>query len=117
MPSSHKVVVIMFTDMVGYTALMEQDEKKALTLLRKNKEIHQLLFDQFNGNWLKKIGDGNLASFHSTLDAVYCGGQIIKQAEQIEGLNLSIGIHLGEVITPQKVLLKILLQEKFTVME
>jgi hypothetical protein len=38
----------MFTDIVGYTALMGKDEQKAFDLLRKNREIHQPLIKQFN---------------------------------------------------------------------
>ena len=40
---------IMFTDIVGYTQLMGQDEEKALSLLEKNREIHHLALEKYNG--------------------------------------------------------------------
>jgi adenylate cyclase len=39
MSSSRQLAAIMFTDIIGYTALMGDDEQKAFELLRKNREI------------------------------------------------------------------------------
>ena len=39
--ATHQLAAIMFTDIVGYTAIMGKDEHKALALLKKNKEIHE----------------------------------------------------------------------------
>ena len=60
----------MFTDIVGYTALMSKDEQAALTLLQKNRELQQSLAETHNGEFLKEMGDGTLLSFQSALDAV-----------------------------------------------
>jgi TolB-like protein len=88
----------MFTDIVGYTALMGDDEKKAFELLKKNRQIQQPLIKQYNGTWIKEIGDGVLASFHTVTDAVLCAGAIHQGCSKVEGLQLRIGIHLGEVV-------------------
>lgn len=93
----HKLAAIMFTDIVGYSKLMGEDENKALTLLKKNKEIHQRLIAQYNGELLKEIGDGVLASFPSVSDAVYCAGAIQKTMADVQ-IELKIGIHEGEVV-------------------
>jgi class 3 adenylate cyclase len=45
----------MFTDIVGYTALMGSDEDKAFQLLRKNREIQRSLIKKYRGEWLKEI--------------------------------------------------------------
>ena len=95
--ATRQLAAIMFTDIVGYTALMGRDEQKALALLKKNKEIHERLITQYNGKLLKEIGDGILASFNSVSGAVYCAGAIQKAAS-VEDLNLRIGIHEGEVV-------------------
>jgi adenylate cyclase len=50
---------------VGYTSLKGNDEKHALTILRKNKEIHQAAISRFDGKWLKEMGDGILVSFQT----------------------------------------------------
>jgi adenylate cyclase len=62
MPSKRRLAVIMFTDVVGYTSLMGEDEEMALNLLRKNKEIHHRLLKQYDGRFLKEMGDGILSS-------------------------------------------------------
>ncbi|MBD0284219.1 MAG: hypothetical protein ICV79_02210, partial [Flavisolibacter sp.] len=46
----------MFTDIVGYTALMGEDEEKAFDLLRKNKQLQRPLIEQYNGRWIKELG-------------------------------------------------------------
>ena len=63
MPHSHQLAAIMFTDVVGYTALMAEDEQKAFELLKKNRTLQRPLIEHFGGKWLKEIGDGVLASF------------------------------------------------------
>ena len=88
----------MFTDIVGYTALMGEDEQKAFELLRKNRQIQQPIIKQFNGTWIKEMGDGVLASFHTVTDAVLCAIAIQQACGNIPDLKLRIGIHLGEVV-------------------
>jgi TolB-like protein/class 3 adenylate cyclase len=98
MSQTRQLAAIMFTDIVGYTALMGKDEQKAFELLRKNREIHKPLIKQFHGTWIKELGDGVMASFHTVTDAVFCAAAIHQACSKIEGLQLRIGIHLGEVI-------------------
>ena len=39
----------MFTDIVGYTALMGSDEDQAFEVLAKNREIHKQLVEKYKG--------------------------------------------------------------------
>jgi TolB-like protein/Tfp pilus assembly protein PilF len=87
----------MFTDIVGYTALMGRDEDKAFQILRKNRGIHRPIIKKYRGEWLKEMGDGILASFKSSSDAVRCANEIQYYARK-EGISLRIGIHEGEVV-------------------
>jgi TolB-like protein/class 3 adenylate cyclase/lipoprotein NlpI len=98
LPQSRQLAAIMFTDIVGYTALMGDDEKKAFELLRKNRRIQQPIIKQFNGTWIKELGDGVLASFHTVTDAVLCAITIQQVCCDIPDLKLRIGIHLGDVV-------------------
>ncbi len=98
MPSSRQLAAIMFTDIVGYTALMGEDERKAIDLLDTNRGVQRPLIAQYGGKWIKEIGDGILASFSTVSDAVWCAGMIHQAAQDIEGLHLRIGIHQGEVV-------------------
>ncbi len=76
MPEDRRLAAIMFTDIVGYTALMGSDEDKAFQLLRKNREIQRELIKKHKGEWLKEMGDGILAQFGSATDAVRCAIEI-----------------------------------------
>ncbi len=97
----HKLAAIMFTDIVGYTSLLEKDEKKAFEILKKNHRTHRLLIKKFNGRLLKEMGGGILASFNSNIDAVMCAVFIQKATEEVE-IPVRIGIHLGDVIFEKK---------------
>src|SRR4051812_28289219 len=98
MSQSRQLAVIMFTDIVGYTAIMGEDEQKAFELLRRNRQIQQSLIKQFNGAWIKELGDGVLASFSTVTNAVLCASEIQKACAGINDLKLRIGIHLSEVV-------------------
>jgi adenylate cyclase len=95
---SRQLAAIMFTDIVGYTALMEQDEKKAFDVLKKNLAIHQSVISEFRGRLIKEMGDGMLASFSTVSDALNAAIQIQKQCHDTSEYKLSIGIHQGEVV-------------------
>ena len=97
--SQHRhLAAIMFTDIVGYTALMGKDEAKAMDLVHQSRDIQKLLVQEFEGSWLKEMGDGVMCSFPSASDAVYCALEIQEQLFQHQDLLLRIGIHLGEVL-------------------
>ena len=95
--SQRKLVAIMFTDIVGYTALMGSNEQKALELLRKNRQIQKPLIEGLNGIWLKELGDGVLAQFDSASGAVICAQKIQRAAQRDFDAKIRIGIHLGDV--------------------
>jgi class 3 adenylate cyclase/TolB-like protein/lipoprotein NlpI len=98
MTSTRQLAAIMFTDIVGYTALMGENSAKALDLMRASKDIQKPLVEKHHGKWLKEMGDGVLAQFNSALDAVNCACEIQKQARAKLDGKLRIGIHLGDVI-------------------
>lgn len=95
--STRQLAAIMFTDIVGYTALMGKDSAKALELVRISKEIQKPLVEKHNGKWLKEMGDGAMTQFSSALDAVNCAIEIQRTSRaDFEG-DLRIGIHLGDI--------------------
>ncbi|UCD38351.1 MAG: hypothetical protein JSW54_02410 [Fidelibacterota bacterium] len=93
-----KLAAIMFTDIVGYTALMSEDEQEALRLLDKNRTLLKPIIEQFRGEWLKEIGDGTLSCFNSAVDAVNCALAIQQVLKDDPNLKLRIGIHIGDVV-------------------
>lgn len=98
MPQSRQLAAIMFTDIVGYTALMGRDEQKAFELLNKNRQIQKPIIEQYNGRWIKELGDGVIASFNTVSDGVYAAIKIQEQCNVAKEFQLRIGIHLGEVV-------------------
>ncbi len=95
--TDRRLAAIVFTDIVGYTALMGADEDRAFEVLGKNREIHNNLIDKFNGTLIKEMGDGMLISFNLASDAVRCAIEIQKACKQ-QDIPLKIGIHEGEMV-------------------
>ena len=95
--SIHRLSAIVFTDIVGYTSLMGENEEAALNTLQKNERIHRQYFEKYQSTYHKQIGDGFLAIFDSVLQAAHACAYIQK-ACKAENINIRIGIHEGEVI-------------------
>jgi adenylate cyclase len=96
--SRRQLAAIMFTDIVGYTALMGQDEQKAFDFLQKNRELQKPLIEQYGGRWIKELGDGVMAIFNTVSDAVNAAVTIQKECIKANNFQLRIGIHQGEVV-------------------
>ncbi len=88
----------MFTDIVGYTALMGSDEQKTFEILDKNRAIHKPIIAEYNGRWIKELGDGVMASFNNVSDAVHAAIKIQETCNRANDYQLSIGIHAAEVV-------------------
>ena len=98
MPQTRQLAAIMFTDIVGYTSLMGKDENKAFELLDKNRQIQKPIIEEFHGRWIKELGDGVMASFHTVSDAVNAAIKIQQTCSLSKDFQLRIGIHLGELV-------------------
>jgi len=98
MSQFRQLAAIMFTDIVGYTALMGNDEKKAFELLDKNRALQKPIIEKNNGRWIKEMGDGVMASFNTASDAVNASMEIQEACNAANHFKLKIGIHLGEVV-------------------
>ena len=96
MSHQRKLAAIMFTDIVGYSAMMAQDEVRALGYVRKVRELLKPLLAQHHGTWIKEIGDGTLSSFSSALDAVNCALDF-QRALAGASFKVRIGLHVGDV--------------------
>ena len=97
MPESRRHIAVIFTDIVGYTKLMGENEDKAFDMLKRNHAIHATLIKKYNGKLIKEVGDGTLASFPLASDAVRCAMDIQNEAKS-QNIPLKIGIHQGEMV-------------------
>ena len=93
-----QLMAIMFTDIVGYTAMMQQDEKKGISIREKHRDIFSTLSNKHGGRILQYFGDGTLSIFKSSINAVLCGIEIQRAVRESPEIPLRIGIHTGEVI-------------------
>jgi adenylate cyclase len=100
-----KLAAIMFTDMVGYSALAQRDDKVALELLEEHRRLLREIFPQFHGIEIKTIGDAFLVEFGSALEAAQCAIEIqrtlAKRNHDVTSdrrIELKIGIHIGDVM-------------------
>jgi adenylate cyclase len=100
-----RLAAIMFTDMVGYSALSQRDGKLAVELLEEHRQILRGIFPRFDGTEIKTIGDAFLVEFTSALEAAQCAIEIQRtlahrdaDAPAERQIQLRIGIHIGDVI-------------------
>jgi len=99
-----KLAAIMFTDMVGYSALSQRDDKLALELLEEHRQLLRKIFPEFNGTEIKTIGDAFLVEFNSALAAAQCAIEIQRalshrnaDAPAQRQIQVRIGVHIGDV--------------------
>ena len=98
----------MFTDVVGYTSLTQRDESLAMQLLSEQRNLVRPSVSRHGGREVKTIGDAFLVEFDSALEAVRCAVDIQHSLHDLNstrssenGVELRIGIHLGDVIHSQ----------------
>jgi TolB-like protein/class 3 adenylate cyclase/Tfp pilus assembly protein PilF len=96
--SGRKLAAIMFTDIVGYTVMMQQNEEDGLRRVEHHRAVLEKNIGASNGRILQYYGDGTLSVFDSAYDAVNCAIEIQKELSREPEVPLRIGIHLGEVV-------------------
>ena len=102
MSSSHQLAAIMFTDIVGYTAMMQENEEKAVAVIKHYNISLEKWVSYFNGQVLNYYGDGSLCIFSSATDAVSCSLAVQKELKVEPVVPLRVGLHIGEVFFEDK---------------
>ena len=67
-----QLAAILFADMTGYTALMQENEELARQKRKRLKEVLEANVEQYNGKILQYYGDGSLSIFNSAVDSILC---------------------------------------------
>ena len=101
-----KLAAIMFTDIVGYSALAQKNEALALKLLEEHRQLLRTLFRKHEGTEIKTIGDAFLVEFTSTLEAICCAAEIQEALKDYDAaasgqsvkIQIRIGLHMGDVV-------------------
>ncbi|PHN08637.1 helix-turn-helix domain-containing protein [Flavilitoribacter nigricans] len=101
MPAEQKtrrLAAIMFTDIVGYTAIMQQDEARATALRVRHRDVFEQQHRTYNGEILQYFGDGSLSIFQSGVEAVSCAIAIQKALSAEPAVPLRVGLHVGDIV-------------------
>ena len=101
-----RLSAILAADVVGYSALMEQDEAGTFNRLRAHrKELFDPEIEKHHGRVFKLTGDGLFAEFSSVVDAVECAVSLQRglternaNVPEDQQIDVRIGVNLGEVI-------------------
>ena len=98
MVSKRQLAAIMFTDIAGYTALMQQDERTAIRTREKHRSIFNQGTKKYNGRILQYYGDGTLSIFDSAIEAVKCAIEMQLDFQAEPAVPVRIGIHTGDIV-------------------
>ncbi len=97
MQQNRQLAAIMFTDIVGYTAMMQEDEQSAVIITKRYVAILRQHVSLHGGEILNDYGDGSLCTFSSATEAIRCAMEIQTQLQRAPKVPLRIGLHIGEV--------------------
>lgn len=92
------LAAVMFADVVGYSKMMQQDERNAKFLRDRQRSVIEDLLLKYHGQVMQYYGDGTLMMLGSALDAVNCARDIQRELKKQPAVPLRIGIHLGDVM-------------------
>jgi class 3 adenylate cyclase/pimeloyl-ACP methyl ester carboxylesterase len=96
--TERRLAAIMFTDIVGYTALMAESEERGLGVRERHRALTRPLVSRYHGELIEARGDESVSVFPTALDAVNCALAIEERIRDDRELSLHIGIHLGDLV-------------------
>ncbi len=97
MEATRQLAAIMFTDMEGYTALMQKNEQAAIERRTRHREVFEKAMTDHGGKIIQYYGDGTLSIFSSAIHAVNAGVAMQLLFRNKPQVPLRIGIHIGDV--------------------
>ncbi len=98
MQQSRQLAAIMFADIVGYTAIMQEDESQAFLFRNKLQQKLQQEVTGHEGVILQFMGDGALCKFSSSTEAVKAAVAVQLEMLRPPVVPLRIGLHTGDVV-------------------
>ena len=96
--TERRLLAILFTDIVGYTAMMGKDEQMGIEAREEHRRLIQTLSAQFHGEFVDESGDASLSIFPSAVDAVKCATAIQAVLAADPKFQIRVGLHVGDVI-------------------
>jgi len=100
-----RLAAIMYTDMVGYTALGQRNESLSLALVEEQRKLIRPILFRHSGREVKTMGDAFLVEFPNALDALRCAYDIQRATREFnvslspeKRIHLRVGLHVGDVV-------------------
>ena len=101
-----RLAAILAADMVGYSRLMEADERGTIARQKAYRaELIDPKITEHHGRIVKTTGDGLLVEFASVVDAVECAVAIQRAMPEREAevpeerrIRYRVGINLGDIV-------------------
>ncbi|MFT5725562.1 MAG: adenylate cyclase, partial [Bacteroidia bacterium] len=93
-----RLAAVMFTDIVGYTALMQSNEEVAVSARKRHRDVFQAQHKLHHGEIVQYYGDGTLSVFKSAIEASKCAIEIQTLLQQGDPVPVRIGLHLGDIV-------------------
>jgi len=100
-----RLAAIMFTDMVGYTALGQKNESLSLAIVDEQRKLVRPILNRHHGREVKTMGDAFMVEFPNAIDALRCAYDIQRAIKEFnlslgtdKRIHLRIGVHVGEVV-------------------
>jgi TolB-like protein len=95
---NRQLAAVMFTDIVGYTAMMQTDEHNANKTRVRYKETQEQVVGKHRGKILQYYGDGSLSTFGSAIEAVNCAVEMQGELQKEPKVPVRIGLHIGDIV-------------------
>jgi adenylate cyclase len=94
----HQLAAILFADIVGYSAMMQEDEHSAVEKVNHFRDVIEIIAGELDGKIIQYYGDGCLVLFNSSTDAAEFGKLLQADLSEDPNVPVRIGIHMGDVL-------------------
>lgn len=94
----HQLAAILFADIVGYSAMMQEDEQSAVEKVNHFREVIEIIAGELDGKIIQYYGDGCLILFNSSTDAAEFAKLLQADLSEDPKVPVRIGIHMGDVL-------------------
>ena len=96
--NSHQLAAIVFADVVGYTAMMQEDENDAVEKINRFRQSLETIAAELDGTIIQYYGDGSLLLFRSATDASEFAKLLQMDLNEEPFVPVRIGVHMGDVL-------------------
>ena len=94
----HQLAAILFVDIVGYSAMMQENEQSAVEKINHFREVLEIISGELNGKIVQYYGDGCLVLFNSSTDSAEFAKLLQADLSEEPQVPARIGIHMGDVL-------------------